>query len=342
MRPNDVYLYTGHAARSVLALGLNRGQVANGSSLSMHRLRTTFWTVYSQERMSAFFTGRPSSISISHIDVAHLEDSPFLDHVSLNEDSLDITAPTRNCAFIRAMAEIARVVETVSTDVFSLASLSTNGYSVKTTETINTCDDALNVILGNLPGYLQFHDSNRTIGKDWQEIQRTLLGLTYHLTKLMMHRPALVLPTLHTHSGEPSPNMPSLQKSIDIAISSAKCIVDLAHQAIFTRIQVIQNDASVANFVMSACLTLLYNVIEPSVTSTYAKDILSHVERAIHCLDKMDHVGPTTGKVLSVDVMKCAKDALMLSNSDIRFDHTMIDEFPWLKYVISTFHMFPL
>lgn len=83
-------------------------------------------------------------------------------------------------------------------------------------------------------------------------------------------------------------------------------------------------------------------VIEPSVTSTYAKDILSHVERAIYCLDKMDHLGPTTGKALSVDVTKCAKDALMLSNSGIRFDHTVIDEFPWLKYVISTFHLFPL
>lgn len=292
--------------------------------------------------MSAFFTGRPSSISDSHIDVAHLEDSPLLDHVSLDEDSLDITAPTRNCAFIRAMAEIGRIVETVSTDVLSLASVSANGYSVKTAETINTCDNALNVIPGHLPEYLQFHDSNRTIGKDWQEIQRTHLGLTYHLTKLMMHRPSLVLITLHTHSGEPSPNMPSMQKSIDTAISSAKCIVDLAHQAIFTRIQVIQNDASVASFVMSACVTLLYNVIEPSVTSTYAKDIFSHVERAIHCLDKMDHVGPTTGKALSVDVMKCAKDALMLSNSDIRFDHTMIDEFPWLKCVISIFQHIPL
>ncbi|KAJ5519109.1 hypothetical protein N7453_001531 [Penicillium expansum] len=332
MRPNDVYLYTGHAARSVLTLGLNRGQVANGSSLSMHRLRTTFWTVYSHERMSAFFTGRPSSISDRHIDVAHLEDYPLIDHVSLSGNSLDKTAPTINCAFIRATAEIAKIVETVSTDVFSLASVSTNGYSVKTAETINTCDNALNVILGHLPEYLQFSDPNRAIGKDWQEIQRTHLGLTYHLTKLMMHRPALVLITLHTHSGEQSPNMPSLQKSIDTAISSAKCIVDLTHQAISTRIPVIQNDASIASFIMSACVTLLYNVIEPSVTSTYAKEIFSHVERAIHCLDKMEHVGPTTGKALSVDVMKCAKDALMLSNSDIRFDHTMIDEFPWLNY----------
>ncbi|CAI7576880.1 unnamed protein product [Penicillium discolor] len=213
MRPNDVYLYTGHAARSVLTLGLNRGQVANSSSLSMHHLRTTFWTVYSHERMSAFFTGRPSSISDSHIDVAHLEYSPLIDHASLNEDSLNITAPTRNCAFIQATAEIGRIVETVSTDVLSLGSVSADGYSVKTAETINTCDNALDVILGHLPEYLLFYDSNRTIGKDWQEIQRTHLGLIYHLTKLMMHRPALVLVTLHTHSGEPSPNMPSLLAS---------------------------------------------------------------------------------------------------------------------------------
>lgn len=166
MRPNDVYLYTGHAARSVLTLGLNRGQVANGSSLSMHRLRTTFWTVYSHERMSAFFTGRPSSISDSHIDVAHLEYSPLIDHASLNEDSLNITAPTRNCAFIRATAEIGRIVETVSTDVLSLGSVSADGYSVKTAETINTCDNTLDIILGHLPECLQFYDSNRTIGKD--------------------------------------------------------------------------------------------------------------------------------------------------------------------------------
>lgn len=45
MRPNDAYLYLGHAARSVLALGLNRSQVANGPGPVMHKLRVTFWSL---------------------------------------------------------------------------------------------------------------------------------------------------------------------------------------------------------------------------------------------------------------------------------------------------------
>ncbi|KAJ5691715.1 hypothetical protein N7488_012450 [Penicillium malachiteum] len=74
MRPNDAYLYLGHAARSTLALGLNRSQVANGNGPTMHRLRVTFWVVYYYERLCAFFTGRPSGFFDTHIDSAFPED----------------------------------------------------------------------------------------------------------------------------------------------------------------------------------------------------------------------------------------------------------------------------
>lgn len=68
MRPNDAYLALGHATRSAIALGLDRNQVLDGTSFTIHRLKVTFWTLYSMERSSCLFTGRQLAFRDDQID----------------------------------------------------------------------------------------------------------------------------------------------------------------------------------------------------------------------------------------------------------------------------------
>lgn len=48
MDSNEAYLYLGHAARSAMALGINRAQVVDGANTIMHRLRLHFWIMFSR------------------------------------------------------------------------------------------------------------------------------------------------------------------------------------------------------------------------------------------------------------------------------------------------------
>ncbi|CAG7923619.1 unnamed protein product [Penicillium olsonii] len=340
MRPNDAYLYLGHAARSALALGLNRSQVANGSGETMHRLRITFWTVYYYERICAFFTGRPSGFLDSHIDVAQPEDL-IKDQKAFSSDGngpVSHFGPETNFAFLRAMSEIGKLVESVSSGIFSLANLQSLYNNRRVDMTINECEERLNEISHKLPLYLQFFNRERTPGHGWQEIQCTHLGLAFHLIRMMAHRPALVSSSFDSQSGAvqaSSDQTTTIQRSIEISIESAKEMIEIASVAIFQRVTGIRNDASVANYIVSACVTLLYNVTGSSVTSVYARTIFSSVERGIHCLDQMEHMGPTTGKALSMDIMKCAKDALILSASSEDLEENLAINFPWLNDVFD-------
>ncbi|PYI14834.1 hypothetical protein BO99DRAFT_426042 [Aspergillus violaceofuscus CBS 115571] len=333
MRPNDAYLYLGHAARSVLALGLNRSQVVNGLVPVMHKLRITFWVVYFYERVCAFFTGRPSCFLDSHIDAAFPEDVPR----ALLEGGYvgDSDGPTTQCAYLRSMARIGQLIEKVSSGIFSLANLQALYDRRRVEVTISECDAALQQIEQGLPPYLQFSDRDRSKSEAWQEIQCTHLGMAFHLIKMMIRRPALVYASFcHGPDGtsEPaSPTQENLQESIDLSIHSAKEIIAIASSAIMDRATCIRNDASVANYIVSACVTLLYNVLDSSVTVEHARMIFESVERGIQCLDQMEHNGPITGKALSMDIMKSAKDALSLSTREANLEENMADNFPWLK-----------
>ncbi|CAG8138909.1 unnamed protein product [Penicillium salamii] len=341
MRPNDAYLYLGHATRSVLALGLNRSQVANGSGETMHRLRITFWTVYFYERICAFFTGRPSGFLDSHIDVAQPEDMIFEKQPATQDGSglLVNSEPEINCAFLRAMSQLGRLIESVSSGIFSLANLQSLYDQRRVDITINECEYCLTEISRSLPVYLQFLDQDRPLGNQWQEIQCTHLGLAFFLIRMMTHRPALVSSSFGHRSehDEGNPDRQSfIQKSIDISIESAKEMIEIASVAIFQRAKGIKNDASVANYIVSACVTLLYSVTSSIVTPIYARGIFRSVGRGINCLDQMEHMGPTTGKALSMDIMKCAKDALMLSASNHDLERNLVANFPWLNDVYNT------
>ncbi|PYH92314.1 hypothetical protein BO71DRAFT_485549 [Aspergillus ellipticus CBS 707.79] len=308
MRPNDAYLLLGHAARSALTLGINKSQVANGNSFSMHRLRMTFWIIYAQERMSAWFTGRPSCLSDDHIDISFPEDLPLLENLGDQENQ--------------------------GKEVFSMKSIKSLESILNVERAMLECDETLNAITQSLPSFLHFFDSTSPIGEDWQEIQRTHLGMNYNLIRMVMHRPALIYSTFCASKTEAQSSISgqmSVANSINTAIAAAKDIITLASDVFFRRFPDIRNGASVAAFLISACITLLYDVLGSGAEIEYAKDILGYVDTGINCLDQMEHVGPTTGKMLSMDIMKCAKEALNSSSEELQDFGNLLNEFPWLS-----------
>lgn len=107
MRPNEAHLYASHAAVNALALGMNRAQVASGPRPEMHRLRVTFWSIYSNERLVTLSFGRPSCLRDELIDVALPEDLPSSEP---DENS--------SLAFVRAMAALARTGDRISAGIY--------------------------------------------------------------------------------------------------------------------------------------------------------------------------------------------------------------------------------
>ena len=231
------------------------------------------------------------------------------------------------------MVGIGQLIEKVSSGIFSLANLQALYDHRKVDIAILECDASLQEIQRALPPYLHFFTYDRPRSEKWREIQCAHLGLAFHLIKMMIRRPALVYSTVSQTQGQSvadSQKLENLQPSIDLSIQSAKEIIAIAHSAIMDRATCIRNDASVANYIMSACVTLLYHVLDP-ITIDHARNIFSSVERGIQCLDQMEHNGPNAGKALSMDIMKCAKDALFLSTIENSHEEDLAGDFPWLK-----------
>ncbi|KAJ5335528.1 hypothetical protein N7452_007931 [Penicillium brevicompactum] len=331
MRPNEAYILLGHAARIAHALGINRAQVTEGATMAMHRLRLTFWTVYSQERVCSLYAGRPSTFRDELIDTSLPEDPTFCD-LSQPERTCKYMQPTIRCGMARAMASIAKISDRVLVEIYSRNILNTTDL-LRVHQTALECDAELASVTRTLPPYLHFFDDHLPIGQGWQEVQRALLGCHYYLVRMLMHRPALVYATFYKSKAEAEDQAAGamkVQESIDLSVSSAKRTVDLTYTTFFHRYPNVKFDGSLAAFLVSACVTLLYDVLDPETTHEYARDTFTVVDRGIECLDQIQHVGQTTGKALSLDVMKFAKDAFLSTQNQSILDDDLIGYFPWL------------
>ncbi|KAH8428456.1 fungal specific transcription factor domain-containing protein [Aspergillus melleus] len=327
MRQNDAYLYLGHATRIAMVLGLHRSQVTDGREPHMHRLRLTFWTVFVFERISSVYMGRPSALSDNQIDTAYPED------FSCNKDENIYQAPSIECAWVRAMAEIGKLADRISVDIYSPASIKSISDLATVNNTSLECDAALQRISTSLPSYLHFFDQNVPIGEDWQEIQRISLGFSYYVLRMLLYRPALVLTTFFSSPAEAQQSAVcgvDIQACINASTSAARNLVNLAHDVYFRRFPDIRYDGALASFLVSATMTMLYDVLNLGTEPDRARQTFAVVEKGIQCLDEIEHTGYTTGKVLSMDLMKVAKQAVQAADPVIDTNQVLVDSFPWL------------
>lgn len=337
MRPNDAYLYLGQAARGAMVLGLNRFQVMDGSNTTVHALKRTFWTVYSYERMNALFAGRPSAFRDEMIDAPYPEDLPIF-HDSVDSNTPSHNDPIRLCGFIRAMAGVGRVADQVFLRIYSPASISNPAQLGSLPAIAADIDETLSALTHDLPVYLHFFDTSLPIGHGWQEVQRLTLGCDYYLTQMLTHRPALLYSAFFQSRNEAQKQASEsieIDYSINETLSAAKHIIDLTHDVCFRRHSRARFEGSSATVMVAAAVTMLYDVLDPATTADHAREVFAAVERAVECLDLMPHVGPMSGKAVSLDVMRIAKEALWSNtatateNSGLGQD--LAGDFPWLQ-----------
>ncbi|RAH84334.1 hypothetical protein BO86DRAFT_446357 [Aspergillus japonicus CBS 114.51] len=326
MRPNDAYLYLGHAARNAMVLGFNRFQVMDGTNVTVHALKRTFWTVYAHERMNALYAGRPSAFRDEMIDAPYPEDLPLPAMTDTSTDSSDDQYdPIRLCGFIRAMAGVARVADLMFVKIYSPASVASMAQIALLPAAVAEIDGLLGAVTRDLPLYLQFFDAALPIGSGWQEVQRLTLGSNYYQTQMLTHRPALLFraffPSLDEAQRRTGHTL-ELEHSIQEALAAATNIINLTHDVYFRRCPRARFDGSSATIMVAAAVTLLYDVLDPTTGAEHAREVFATVERAVECLDQIEHVGPTSGKA----------EALRMTTTDVEVNQDFIGTFPWLQY----------
>jgi len=302
-----------------MALGLHRAQVVGGADEFSNRLRLTFWTIYYVERMTSILSGRPSNFVDENID------APY---------PIDISNSSNNgYAYIRAMVAIAKITGTVVTTNYTpkhakrlsdLSDINRSNYE---------CIGELERIVEMLPPHLRFSDHSAPVLDTSTEVQRLCLGATYYITQTLIFRSALIYATFFESLALAQDSLGehiNLKRDTDLAISAAKNLVLLAHDGFFRRCPSFQRDGNISFFIISACITLLFEVLHPAATPAHATDVFHIVEKGLQCLDKIDHVGSTTGRAISLDVMAIAKAALFSTEGTTRLESTLMEDFQWL------------
>ncbi|RAH67550.1 uncharacterized protein BO66DRAFT_473377 [Aspergillus aculeatinus CBS 121060] len=334
MRPNETYLHLGYAVRAALALGINRAPVVNGYGSNMHHLKMTIWLTFAFERVTALLVGRPSCLRDEQIDAPYPQDQPPPPAVGDLSPQLAID----RSAFVRVLADIGKLADGILTRIYPLGTLSAaEQYLVESN--MQELDARLLAIAEQLPDYLNFLDEDSSVGDGWQEIQRLHLGLLYHTLRMLIHRPVVVFTTFFDSNREAQQHargVIQLQESIDISISSARNIIRFAQESLGTRQPDARSDGSLASYLVAACITLLYQVLDPATAIAYAKETFAVVEQAVQCLDNMNHLGPRTGKILSTEILRIAKGVFCSSTREDPLDLSLINEFPWLDVSPST------
>ncbi|KAG9675633.1 hypothetical protein KCU95_g16341, partial [Aureobasidium melanogenum] len=323
-RPNMMYLYLGHASRSAMALGLHRAQVVAGNNSFLNTLRLTFWTTFYMERMVSMFTGRPSCFVDESIDTPHPTDCQHAEDGSQNIEY----------AYIRAMAALGKISERIMACHYSPTKPTRVSDLTEVNRVNNECSGALNELLETLPPYLHFFDDKTPIGETWQEVQRICLGATYHIACILMMRPALVYVTFFESKQQAQDSIGDridIQRDIKRTVSSAKDLISLVHDGFFNRCLAMRRDGNMVYFIVSACLVLLFDVLDTETTSAHATEVFQEVEKGLKCLDQIDHIGSTTGRAISLDVMKIAKDALKSTEPTTHLGTNLMESFTWLN-----------
>ncbi|GME41007.1 c6 transcription factor [Neofusicoccum parvum] len=172
------------------------------------------------------------------------------------------------------------------------------------------------------------------VGENWQEIQRAQIGMRYYLMRILIHRPALTYATFFPSRAEAqrtAGNLFDIQTSIAVSVTCAKSIIHIASELCSRRNPDMKQDGGVSFYLLIACITLLFDVLDPATTPEYAKATFEAVESGIQVLDTMQHIGPNNSKELSLDIMKFAKDAVLSGGEDIDLERDLTGSFPWLR-----------
>ncbi|CAD0024607.1 unnamed protein product [Aureobasidium pullulans] len=275
-------------------------------------------------RMMSMFTGRPSCFLDDLIDAPYPDDFPQSDGGGQNIEF----------AYIRAMAVLGKISERIMVGNYSPTRAKRVADLTEVNRVNGECSQALRDLLDTLPSYLHFFDDKTPTGEAWQEVQRSCLGATYHVACILINRPALVYVTFFDSKQQAQESIGDridIQRDINLTVSSAKDLISLVHDSFFNRCPAMRRDGNMVYFIVSACLVLLFDVLDTETTPAHAREVFQAVEKGLKCLDRIDHIGSTTGRAISLDVMKIAKDALKSTEPTSHLGSNLMESFTWLN-----------
>ncbi|PYH99736.1 hypothetical protein BO71DRAFT_424804 [Aspergillus ellipticus CBS 707.79] len=280
--------------------------------VQLFMLKIAFWMVYATEKVTSLLVGRSSSLPNNQIDAPYPPDQ-FSTNLNPELTGMPFSHQLNDGLFVRIMAETGNLADRILTGIYSLEAFTAEVHQ-RIENNMVEYESALDSIANMLPTHLNFLEMDAPVDEDWQEIQRLHLGMLYHTMWMLTHRPVLVFTTFFSSNLEAQSHAPGiiqLQQSRDARF-----------------------DGSLASYLVAACITLLYEVLDPATALIHARETFSVVEQAIQCLDGMKHLGPRTGRDLSADIMRMAKNALFSSHQSYSANQAML-QFPWLRYVSS-------
>ncbi|KAF6799526.1 C6 transcription factor [Colletotrichum sojae] len=333
LRPNDTFFYIGCAARTCIAMGYNRSIVVEGFGQKSKHYRLTFWITYIMDRATTLMSGRPSSFRDEDIDTPFPQNSSEIG-VLQEINSIPPCGLITDGSFVRVMARMGKIADCIMSGIYSSQKVS-DARDLLMESNIHGCESALGAIFQDFPDFLDFRNTEGPIGTDWQEVQRLHVGIIYYMLLILVHRPALVFTSFFSSVTEAQSVIPpsfNIRQSIETLNASARGMIRLAHESLSMRQPDARSDSSLAIYLVAACVTLLYGVLGPETTPDHARDTFLSVEEAIHCLEGMKHFGPMTGKTLSTDIMRMAKNVLSCPTGSVLTDigNEFMAAFPWL------------
>lgn len=313
-----------------MALGINHSFDLEGNGADTLEISLIFWVTYIMERMTTLMIGRNSSLRDEYIDAWYPSDN----FIPADPRQILPCGAITNWAYIRAMAMLAGLADEILMGIYNSKVALLDVQSFLPTNKILECEARLQDIVNSLPAHLNCLDAEAPVGEAWQEIQRLQFGVTLETMRMLTHRPALVFASFFPSVAEAQRNT-SLQlgRSIELCVGSAKAIIRFTHHSLSSRVPDARSDGSPAIYLTSACLTLLFHVLDPDTTLESAKDTFLALDQAIQCLEDMKHAGPATGKRLSLDIMAMAQKVIFSPTGQafMSEDRSLTAEYPWLE-----------
>ncbi|KAF9871113.1 C6 transcription factor [Colletotrichum karsti] len=315
-------------------MGCNRSTAVDGLGQKSDQYRLTFWITYVMDRTTTLMIGRPSSFRDEDIDTPFPQDPSEIGLLQ-EMNSVPPCGLITDGSFVRVMARMGKIADCIMSGIYSSQRIS-DARDLLMETNIHGCESALEAIFQDLPDFLDFRNTEGPIGNDWQEVQRLHVGIIYYMLRILVHRPALVFASFFSSVAEAQSSLPpsfNLRQSMGILTASAKGLIRLTHESLSMRQPDARSDSSLAIYLVAACVTLLYGVLDSEATPDHARDTFLSVDEAIHCLEGMKHFGPMTGKTLSIDIMRMAKNVLSCPAGFALTDmgNEFISTFPWLE-----------
>lgn len=239
-----------------MTMGLHRKEVTGGDILMSNRLRTTFWIIFTMERISSVLTGRPTSLLDSAIDTPYPGSGS-----NASTPGEDLT----EVVYMRVMIAMSKIIQGVRNTNYRQGG---NEYAPtpapSTIQKMNTeYLVQLHQLVDLLPEDLRFADPNVLLQSTEREVQRTNIGVTYYMIQILICRPAQIFVTFFDSVALAQANVgPSLDLSqyIDGATTAAKEMIQLIHDAMFVRCPSMIKDGNlvvcVHNLLLLHCIRL--------------------------------------------------------------------------------------